>query len=212
MTGAQGGGGGDNNNKVVLFNPDENSLTVRSAWEEEKDGEEEEEEEEMEVIGDGVTTPDDDAPPLGVGVGVGGAGGNKNVCPLCRRPTTPIPTTRTTTTNRRGGARRNRLPAVKDTSYFDLLSRTSSANPTRQPVQPPPLASEETTPPIEPGLDQTSLNTGYYATFFEEVELLGKGGAGSVHLVRHVLNGEGLGLYACKKSEFSLGSLRNLCS
>ncbi|BGP34960.1 putative serine/threonine-protein kinase iks1 [Rhodotorula toruloides] len=48
-------------------------------------------------------------------------------------------------------------------------------------------------------LDQSQMNEGYFARFFEEVQLLGKGGQGAVYLVRHVLNGEALGLYACKK-------------
>ncbi|GAA5821418.1 hypothetical protein JCM10212_002337 [Sporobolomyces blumeae] len=51
----------------------------------------------------------------------------------------------------------------------------------------------------ESPLNHSQLNEGYYAKFFEQVQLLGKGGQGSVYLVRHVLNGEALGLYACKK-------------
>lgn len=30
---------------------------------------------------------------------------------------------------------------------------------------------------------------------------VGRGGQGAVYLVRHMLNGEALGLYACKKGE-----------
>jgi serine/threonine protein kinase len=36
--------------------------------------------------------------------------------------------------------------------------------------------------------------------------LLGKGGQGVVYLVRHLLNGEALGLYACKKSKLAFSS------
>lgn len=60
---------------------------------------------------------------------------------------------------------------------------------------------------------KTTLNTGYYATFFQEVRLLGRGGAGSVHHVVHVLNGEKLGTFAVKKGErFWHGSKRERCS
>ncbi|KAL8276243.1 hypothetical protein RQP46_011360 [Phenoliferia psychrophenolica] len=48
-------------------------------------------------------------------------------------------------------------------------------------------------PPGEP-LAASSLNSGYYSRFFVEIDKLGKGGSGTVHLVRHVLNGENLGL------------------
>lgn len=70
-------------------------------------------------------------------------------------------------------------------------------------------------------LDSQQMNEGYYARFFDEVSLLGespigqrtsvgrraedsatlagRGGQGAVYLVRHMLNGEALGLYACKK-------------
>ncbi|GAA5953470.1 hypothetical protein JCM21900_005675 [Sporobolomyces salmonicolor] len=90
----------------------------------------------------------------------------------------------------------------KDSSYFELLSEASSLTNT-------PMSTGRTsrvedaregwsaTP--EPALDQAQLNEGYFAKFFEEVQLLGRGGQGAVYLVRHVLNGEGLGLYACKK-------------
>ncbi|KAK4329720.1 putative serine/threonine-protein kinase IKS1 [Rhodotorula toruloides] len=55
-------------------------------------------------------------------------------------------------------------------------------------------------------LDSSQMNEGYFARFFEEVQLLGESRPpvsqeyqGAVYLVRHVLNGEALGLYACKK-------------
>lgn len=36
---------------------------------------------------------------------------------------------------------------------------------------------------------------------------VGRGGQGAVYLVRHMLNGEALGLYACKKGEARRPSL-----
>lgn len=106
-------------------------------------------------------------------------------CPLCHRPTSRPP--------REPQSRR--LPLTKDSTYFNLLSEANSrANTPRTTRGQQTDGSED-----EPALDKATLNSGYFATFFEEIQLLGRGGAGSVHLVRHVLNGEQLGLYACKK-------------
>jgi len=52
---------------------------------------------------------------------------------------------------------------------------------------------------LHPGLAKASMNEGYYQRFFEELRMLGRGGFGSVHLCRHVLDGEDLGYYAVKK-------------
>ncbi|GJN93231.1 hypothetical protein Rhopal_006278-T1 [Rhodotorula paludigena] len=90
------------------------------------------------------------------------------------------------------------VAAESASSYFGLLGEAHS------------LASSPATtralPPADQGkareaerLDERQMNEGYFGRFFEEVQLLGKGGQGSVYLVRHVLNGEALGLYACKK-------------
>ncbi|KPV71538.1 uncharacterized protein RHOBADRAFT_30943 [Rhodotorula graminis WP1] len=102
---------------------------------------------------------------------------------------------------------------VDGQSYFDLLSEvnsratTPSSTGARARALPTPTGAHETVAgaagPAAAGrdgrLDEGQMNEGYFARFFEELQLLGKGGQGSVYLVRHVLNGEALGLYACKK-------------
>ncbi|GAA5849601.1 hypothetical protein JCM9279_007285 [Rhodotorula babjevae] len=98
-------------------------------------------------------------------------------------------------------------------SYFDLLSEVNSCATTPSstgararalPTPRPPGAHEPASgagaaAARDGRLDEGQMNEGYFARFFEELQLLGKGGQGSVYLVRHVLNGEALGLYACKK-------------
>eukprot|EP01125_Pyxidicula_operculata_P018875 TRINITY_DN676_c0_g3_i1.p1 TRINITY_DN676_c0_g3~~TRINITY_DN676_c0_g3_i1.p1 ORF type:complete len:692 (+),score=136.75 TRINITY_DN676_c0_g3_i1:23-2098(+) len=49
------------------------------------------------------------------------------------------------------------------------------------------------------GVEPESLNSGYFKRFFVEEKKLGSGSYGSVHLVRHVINGVNLGYYALKK-------------
>jgi len=128
-----------------------------------------------------------------------------NLCPLCYTPLNrsnrpsptprqrvlPLPPSRpvqSQTTLRR-------IP-----SYFQLLSEANSlANTPTTTRESRATASQPTGPP----LDQSQFNEGYFAKFFEEIQLLGKGGQGVVYLVRHLLNGEALGLYACKKSELA---------
>lgn len=162
--------------KVVLYNESHNTLAVHSGWD--NLGEQLDDEEELEVISQADEPPSrPPSPPL-------------NLCPLCRRPTSrklSKPSVRKCS---------RRLPnTTKDSDYFSLLSEANSlANTPRtsRTAAAPPLAQE-------PSLDKATLNTGYFASFFEEIQPLGRGGAGTVHLVRHVLNGEALGLYACKK-------------
>ncbi|ORY73062.1 kinase-like domain-containing protein [Leucosporidium creatinivorum] len=176
----------DRSGQVVLHNRARNEFSVRSSrWEAASD-DEEEEAEELEVISQQQqsdeeahrhrSTRSSSPPPL-------------SVCPLCRRPTAPPPP---------HDPRSRRLPLTKDSNYFTLLSEANSlANTPRttRGQQPGAGGGKEQ----EPALDKATLNSGYFGTFFEEIQLLGRGGAGSVHLVRHVLNGEQLGLYACKK-------------
>lgn len=185
--------------QVVLHNSARNEFSVRSSrWQggataAAGEGGEEEEEEELQVISQQPQSDDDDGqsarssspPPL-------------SVCPLCRRPTAPPPSR---------DPRSRRLPLTKDSNYFTLLSEANSlANtPRTTGAGQQGGAGGKEQEEGEPTLDKTTLNTGYFATFFEEIQPLGRGGAGSVHLVRHVLNGEQLGLYACKKGGF--GSL-----
>ncbi|BGP51178.1 putative serine/threonine-protein kinase iks1 [Rhodotorula kratochvilovae] len=87
-------------------------------------------------------------------------------------------------------------------SYFDLLSEVNSLAPSAASTAPralPTPADARGAGGAGERLDQGQMNEGYFSRFFEELQLLGKGGQGSVFLVRHVLNGEALGLYACKK-------------
>ncbi|GAA5963131.1 hypothetical protein JCM8115_001030 [Rhodotorula mucilaginosa] len=95
------------------------------------------------------------------------------------------------------------------TSYFELLSEANSLVNTPMSTggsggnaRIAPAAAESPDhrgKAKDEGLDSHQMNEGYYARFFDEVSLLGRGGQGAVYLVRHMLNGEALGLYACKK-------------
>ncbi|CDR35554.1 RHTO0S01e01904g1_1 [Rhodotorula toruloides] len=91
-----------------------------------------------------------------------------------------------------------------DSNWWGMLSEASSlvATPMSTASRALPSDDEGDSASGQSGaehLDQSQMNEGYFARFFEEVQLLGKGGQGAVYLVRHVLNGEALGLYACKK-------------
>ncbi|GAA5881810.1 hypothetical protein JCM16303_006462 [Sporobolomyces ruberrimus] len=125
------------------------------------------------------------------------------LCPLCYSPLDP--SKRSTPTPRQRvlplpqpSSEQNTRSIRRIPSYFKLLSEANSLANT------PTTTRERTTEATEikrPGssLDQSQFNEGYFAKFFEEVQLLGRGGQGVVYLVRHLLNGEALGLYACKK-------------
>ncbi|GAA5846636.1 hypothetical protein JCM3766R1_005793 [Sporobolomyces carnicolor] len=128
-----------------------------------------------------------------------------NLCPLCYSPlgrsSRPMPTPR---------QRILPLPSSdpdhfetslrRVPSYFQLLSEANSlANTPTTTRQSQRTSSGKFPSRSGPPLDQTQFNEGYFAKFFEEIQLLGKGGQGVVYLVRHLLNGEALGLYACKK-------------
>ncbi|GAA5900141.1 hypothetical protein JCM6882_002624 [Rhodosporidiobolus microsporus] len=98
------------------------------------------------------------------------------------------------------------MPArlAKEGAYFELLSEANSrVNSPRTTGRGVVLDEEESGTEGEKEeqkpLHEGQMNEGYYETFFVEVQLLGKGGQGSVYLARHVLNGENLGLYAVKK-------------
>jgi hypothetical protein len=176
--------------QVVLHNRARNEFSVRSSrWEAAvaAAGEEEEDVEELEVISqqqhsdeEGHSERSASPPP------------SLSVCPLCRRPTAPPPPR---------DVRSRRLPLTKDSNYFNLLSEANSLANTPRTTGAGGQQAGAGGKEGEPALDKTTLNSGYFGTFFEEIQLLGRGGAGSVHLVRHVLNGEQLGLYACKKGE-----------
>ncbi|GAA5884356.1 hypothetical protein JCM3774_005403 [Rhodotorula dairenensis] len=114
-------------------------------------------------------------------------------------------TTRSSSTDRAGAVVLG--DKLAGTTYFELLSEANSlANtPTstgggNARIQATPAESPERRGSRKgEGLDSHQMNEGYYARFFDEVSLLGRGGQGAVYLVRHMLNGEALGLYACKK-------------
>ncbi|KAF1956990.1 kinase-like protein [Byssothecium circinans] len=54
-------------------------------------------------------------------------------------------------------------------------------------------------PPKHHGISARAFSPGYFKTFFVEEQELGRGGKGVVLLVRHVLDGVNLGLFACKR-------------
>ena len=96
------------------------------------------------------------------------------------------------------------------TSYFELLSEANSLVNTPMSTggsggnaRIAPAAAESPDhrgKAKDEGLDSHQMNEGYYARFFRSFAV-GRGGQGAVYLVRHMLNGEALGLYACKKGE-----------
>lgn len=108
---------------------------------------------------------------------------------------------------------------IIDASYFRLLSRTSTPQPSR-PVTPPrnsksrnpSLSFRPTTPIIHQDTSAASIDTdeaeelgnayrvdGYYERFFVEDLKLGRGEKGSVFLCTHVLYGHPVGHFAVKK-------------
>lgn len=86
------------------------------------------------------------------------------------------------------------------TDYFHLLSEAHQNSPnfaTPEPSRPgTPVFAEIN---LNAGLDESAFSEGYYRKFFNELGLLGRGMSGSVYLCQHVLNGNPIGLFACKK-------------
>lgn len=178
---------------MVLYNAESNALRVtalggrwrgsgHSGEEEDYDGEPPAfAEEELEVISqaDDESTPRP-SPPL-------------DLCPLCLRT---LPKNH----RKQSSPQPRRLPISKNASYFNLLSEANSRTNSPRTTRTTPTPSTSGTP-----LDKATLNSGYFASFFIKVKQLGRGGNGVVELVQHVLNGEKLGLYACKKSELRIG-------
>jgi hypothetical protein len=120
-------------------------------------------------------------------------------CPLCRRPfpsyiprQSPVPA-------------HALLPGVPladhiSDTYFTHLSESHQNTPQiLTPASSRPGTPDISSPPRSSRLDDSALLEGYYDRFFEELALLGTGMTGSVHLCQHVLNGNHLGLFACKK-------------
>jgi hypothetical protein len=195
------------NDKVVLYNSSRNELSVLAGW----TNDENPPEDDTEAGYDGIDELEDDDNDLEVisQAGDSSNSNNKNknrLCPLCRHPLSPptghgsiestvtatdLPAQRSSVSKQQ---QRKRLP-----SYFTLLSEANSRTTT-------PRNTTTTIPSPEastsgPALNQTTFNSGYFEQYFLVVEKIGKGGNGVVHLVRHVLNGEALGLYACKRSK-----------
>ncbi|KAM0723839.1 hypothetical protein Q7P37_000829 [Cladosporium fusiforme] len=59
------------------------------------------------------------------------------------------------------------------------------------------LASEPA--PANRGINSNAFNTGYFKQHFRERGILGRGGNGVVLLVEHIMDGVGLGVFACKR-------------
>lgn len=91
-------------------------------------------------------------------------------------------------------------PGDFSTDYFQLLSEAHQNSPsfaTPEPSRPgTPVFAEIN---LNAGLDESAFSEGYYQKFFNELGLLGRGMSGSVYLCQHVLNGNPIGLFACKK-------------
>lgn len=94
------------------------------------------------------------------------------------------------------------------TNYFGILSESHHNSPrTLSPVNSrpgTPVVAEITSTRSASGLDASSFQDGYYARFFVELEMLGRGMTGSVYLCQHMLSGNKLGLFACKKIPVSV--------
>ncbi|KAM0752929.1 kinase-like protein [Meredithblackwellia eburnea MCA 4105] len=187
------------NNGLVLWDRERDALRLQSASNPQLDSNDdddqqqhgfgvEDDDEGLEVIS---ATGDDDIPSTL----------RPSVCPLCRQKLSaePIREPASGRNNRRlpkPASRVNSVP-TSNPGYFSLLSAANSR--TQSPRTTARDGGNGTASDTSTPLDQSSLNQGYYGRFFVEIEKLGKGGNGTVHLVRHVLNGEGLGLYACKR-------------
>jgi hypothetical protein len=121
-------------------------------------------------------------------------------CPLCKRPfqagsredAVPLFTTRRSYRPLLSSEESN--DEVLSTDYFHLLGESHNGSPA-----PTPEPSRPGTPEIGRHLDSSSFLEGYYSRFFVEVADLGRGMTGTVHLCQHVLNGNTLGYFACKK-------------
>lgn len=119
-------------------------------------------------------------------------------CPLCRRPYSQG------SFQRRASPPIIPLPPLESgvnehisSNYFRLLSESLQPSPEVTPA--PSRPGTPTFPEISSTLDDSSFLEGYYHRFFNEITHLGKGSNGSVFLCQHVLNGNPLGYFACKK-------------
>ena len=196
--------------KVVLWSAQTDELSVRRMGDEQRgsgrrSGAQEAEEEWEDDVGETlevISSLDEEedhvrehSPPIGF-------------CPLCRQ-TLPEPKSHSgndkSTANRPTAQPfslpRRMIATTKDSSYFTLLSEANSRATTPRPTRTSSPLNSTPTSASNPALDSSTINSGYFQTFFRVLEKLGQGGNGVVHLVRHVLNGEGLGLYACKRSQ-----------
>lgn len=109
------------------------------------------------------------------------------ICPLCMQslPTSTQPHT---------SPLAQQDTAWPTSSYFQLLSTANNTRSSYDSHRPVPAVDEP-----ETELNASTLCDGYYAQYFQEIQLLGRGGQGAVYLAAHTLNGEKLGMYAVKK-------------
>lgn len=138
-------------------------------------------------------------------------------CPLCKRPFSTSSGAGSTDGGRRGFStttyNASSAPKLTDrnapehlsTDYFHLLAQAHESSPsfaTPEPSRPGTPVSTD----VNSKLDESSFSEGYYQRFFTEISQLGRGMSGSVFLCQHVLNGNPLGMYACKKIAVSEGA------
>ncbi|KAK4692626.1 hypothetical protein P7C71_g4616, partial [Lecanoromycetidae sp. Uapishka_2] len=68
------------------------------------------------------------------------------------------------------------------------------------PLSPPPISANSTSRDKEAaGISTSAFSQGYFATFYVVEKELGKGGKGVVFLVTHILDGNPIGAFACKR-------------
>lgn len=135
-------------------------------------------------------------------------------CPTCHRPLRSSSPERPTSPHRSS-------PFISP-EYFRMLRDANSGNnehnppssPIRRLVEPASSPSSNSTggsvtnaefvtstpaPQVGHSINRQAFSPGYFKNFFTEEKELGRGGKGVVLLVRHVLDGVGLGEFACKR-------------
>lgn len=149
-------------------------------------------------------------------------------CPYCHRPYRDTSTHDADDSNsHEHGPPHATDPSFVNPSYFQMLhrSRPPSTSPSRAssphkqlapaPLRAPSASPSSAFPPEQQytstqpspapsghrhsGISSRAFSPNYFKTFFVEERELGRGGKGVVLLVRHVLDGVNLGLFACKR-------------
>lgn len=135
-------------------------------------------------------------------------------CPFCKRPIDSSPIPGPPEANGEGFVVQNYFQLLDDRNIPPNMPppiRRTPPSPTHRSLPRPEVEDvgeglefqPEMDPESEPvgggGISDAAFSPGYFARFFVEQRVLGKGGKGVVLLVRHVLDGVSLGEFACKR-------------